>query len=302
MTILDELRGKEFPVLDDGHVILIDAGGSDQRIIDAARVTRGKGTRKVTEDRALLRYLFRHRHATPFEMADITLHVRVPMDCWRQWIRHRTASVNEYSTRYSEAIDSAQRTNPAQWRTQSATNKQGSASDELEWPEWATEKGDWPSPGSYLSDREKEFQVEARQLYEERLQFGIAREQARKDLPLSTYTEAYWKCNIRNVLHFLGLRMDPHAQHEIRQYARVIGEEIVARLFPWTWEAFLDYELNAMRLSDPDVQAIGWIMREIRSELGDFPEGIRTIISERFGSQRERDEFVAKATRLDILP
>jgi len=170
-------------------------------------------------------------------MCELKLHVRVPMDTWRQWIRHRTANVNEYSTRYSEAIDAAQRTAPDAWRLQATTNRQGSGGM-LE-----------PSLGGSFSEQEDELQQQAREVYEARIAAGVAREQARKDLPLSTYTEAYWKIDLHNLLHFLALRMDSHAQLEIRSYARVIGEEIVARWVPTAWQAFLDYQVNATPLS-----------------------------------------------------
>src|SRR5512134_976760 len=126
-TPLDEILGVPFKVLDDGFVRVVDYMGSDESIVQAARVSYGKGTKKVHEDRGLIRYLMRHRHTTPFEMCEIKLHVRVPMDAWRQWIRHRTANVNEYSTRYSVAIDAAQTTAPGEWRLQSSGNRQGSA-------------------------------------------------------------------------------------------------------------------------------------------------------------------------------
>src|SRR5262245_57741941 len=195
---LDEILGVSFQVLDDGFVRLIDYMGSDESIVQAARVSYGKGTKKVHEDRGLIRYLLRHRHTTPFEMCEIKLHVRVPMDCWRQWIRHRTASVNEYSTRYSIAIDAAQQTPPDDWRLQSSGNRQGSAGT------LDAEKG------AALTAREGELLRLTRAHYEERLAAGVAREQARKDLPLSTYTEAYWKIDLHNLLHFLALRMDAH--------------------------------------------------------------------------------------------
>src|SRR5436190_4499690 len=125
-ALLDELRWKKFPVLNDGFVCLVDVMADDSSVVQAARVSYGVGTKKVSDDRTLIRYLLRHRHTTPFEMAEIKLLVRVPMDCWRQWIRHRTASVNEYSTRYSVAIDSMQSTAPEEWRTQALQNRQGS--------------------------------------------------------------------------------------------------------------------------------------------------------------------------------
>src|ERR1051325_2152707 len=128
------LRWQKFPVLDDGFVCLVDVMGDDQAVVQAARVSYGEGTRKVSDDRGLIRYLMRHRHTTPFEMAEIKILVRVPMDCWRQWIRHRTASVNEYSTRYSEATGAIQQTLPAAWRAQATGNKQGSGDGEINWP------------------------------------------------------------------------------------------------------------------------------------------------------------------------
>lgn len=454
---LDGILGVPLKVLDDGFVRVVDYMGADESIVQAARVSYGRGTKKVHEDRGLIRYLMRHWHTTPFEMCDIKLHVRVPMDCWRQWIRHRTAclaagtelyfdladsevrrqeplckvriedlwemfhaagqrtcsdargdagssrdrirdlplrhldedslridhtrvvdvykngrkpvfamvledgkrieatrdhrflfahgwrtlaeatgltesggmadwnraehcvyvnglevaaafvdrddgsserrygisaavpskieplslqgrqvyaklvrierfeyvgeretydvevegphhnfiangvvthnSVNEYSTRYSIAIDASQRTGEQDWRMQAGGNRQGSEGF------LDTRRG------SRLSAREAELQSLARAVYQERLELGVAREQARKDLPLSTYTEAYWKVNLHNLLHFLRLRMDPHAQDEIRDYATVIGEQIVARWCPITWEAFLDYRLSASSLT-----------------------------------------------------
>ena len=216
---------------------MIDYLGDDGAVVQAARVSYGAGTKRIHQDRGLIRYLMRHAHTTPFEMCEIKLHVRVPMDVWRQWIRHRTANVNEYSTRYSVAIDAAQRTPSDEWRLQSSRNRQGSAARLSE------------TLGIKLSDEEAELQTRAREAYESRLAAGVAREQARKDLPLSTYTEAYWKIDLHNLLHFLSLRMDAHAQDEIRAYANVIGNQIVAAWVPCVWDAFLDYRQNGLRLS-----------------------------------------------------
>jgi thymidylate synthase (FAD) len=295
---LSELQGKVFPVLDDGHVCLVDWMGDDAAICEAARVSFGTGTKRVSEDRDLIRYLIRHSHSTPLEMCEVKLRVRVPMDAWRQWIRHRTASVNEYSTRYSEAIDSAQRTTPDSWRSQSTANKQGSGGFVTEWPDSIGQsptnilgRPDWESPGHYLSDMESSFQYRARQVYEERLKFGVAREQARKDLPLSTYTESYWKCDLKNLLHFLRLRMDSHAQKEIRDYANIIGHQIVAKLFPITWEAFVDYQIEAMTLTRLDIEAIK------RLDSFNHNEALDHITN-----KRERQECREKLVRLGILP
>jgi thymidylate synthase (FAD) len=292
---VSELRWKKFPVLDDGFVTLVDIMGDDQSVVQAARVSYGEGTRKVSDDRGLIRYLLRHRHTTPFEMAEIKLLVRVPMDCWRQWIRHRTANVNEYSTRYSLAIDAMQTTQPDAWRTQAANNRQGSAGM-LD----ATQ-------GAELTATETEFQRAARALYELRISQGVAREQARKDLPLSTYTEAYWKVDLHNLLHFLALRMDSHAQWEIREYATAIGEQIVRPLFPLVWEAFVDYRLQGVFLTRLDREVIARLMQRLagsgRSQASeeDFLAVQDTTWID-LARCRERDECRDKLKLLNILP
>lgn len=281
---LNEILGKEFKVLDKGFIRVVDYMGGDEAIVQAARVSYGKGTKKTSEDRGLIRYLMRHRHTTPFEMCELKLHVRVPMDCWRQWIRHRTASVNEYSTRYSEAIDDKQETPAFNWRKQSTTNKQGS---ELY---LGQEQGRILTEGEMLLHRFVDNE------YQTRLKMGVAREQARKDLTLSTFTEAYWKIDLHNLLHFLGLRMDEHAQLEIRKYAYVIGEEIVSIWCPHTWEAFQDYRLNGTTLSANDK----WVIKRIRT-MPDMP--FRTIRSLGFLTKsgewsREGKELI---TKLELL-
>lgn len=288
------LRWRKFPVLDDGFVCLVDVMGDDQAVVQAARVSYGEGTRKVSDDRGLIRYLMRHRHSTPFEMVEIKLLVRVPMDCWRQWIRHRTANVNEYSTRYSLAIDATQTTLPGEWRAQNTANRQGSEGY------LAAEIGD------QLSASEVAFQQQARQLYEQRIAQGVAREQARKDLPLSTYTEAYWKIDLHNLLHFLALRMDSHAQLEIRQYAQTIGHEIVRPLFPHVWEAFTDYRLEGMTLSRLDRELIQRLTTRLAS-LGrarghdeDFL-AVQDPAWAQLERSRERDECRQKLISLGLL-
>jgi len=244
---MDEILGVPYKVLDDGFVRVVDYMGTDQSIVQAARVSYGKGTKKTSQDRELIRYLIRHWHTSPFEMCEIKLHLRVPMDCWRQWIRHRTANVNEYSTRYSEAIDATAKTLPEEWRLQSKSNKQASEGF-LE-----------PDQGNRLTDRETQVQLLAREVYRERLEVGIAREQARKDLPLSTYTESYWKIDLHNLLRFLKLRLDPTAQLEIRSYARVIGYDIVKTWCPIVWEAFEDYVLSGLALSRGEQEVLAAI-------------------------------------------
>lgn len=287
---LDAILGKAFKVLDDGFVRITDYMGSDLAIVQAARVSYGTGTRQVHEDRGLIRYLMRHSHSTPFEMCEVKLHVRVPMDCWRQWIRHRTANVNEYSTRYSVAIDAAQATSPTEWRRQSVQNRQGSGTF-LD-----------PAVGATLSDREQEIQQLARGVYEERLKAGVAREQARKDLPLSTYTEAYWKIDLHNLFRFLRLRMDAHAQEEIRRYAITIGHEIVALWCPLAWEAFLDYQMHALQLSRIETHIVSLLGQGLDDEAVVQLErnGLLTRTETGFARSRERDELESKLRSLGL--
>jgi len=290
MTRFDACAEHKFNVLDDGFVRLVETMGSDDAIVQAARISYGAGTKQVHEDRGLIRYLMRHRHSTPFEMCEIKLHVRVPMDCWRQWIRHRTANVNEYSTRYSEAIDAGQRTPPSEWRSQSGANRQGSGAY------LDSDKGE------HLSNREAELQKLSRQIYDERIELGVAREQARKDLPLSTYTEAYWKIDLHNLLHFLALRMDSHAQHEIRAYANIIGNEIVAKWCPLTWEAFVDYRLESTNLSRLELEVIRKLNLEGPNVAIEFAQSIGWLerSSDGLKRNREREECESKLTQLAL--
>ena len=284
---LDAILGKDFRVLDGGLVRVVDYMGSDDAIVQAARVSYGRGTKRVREDRGLIRFLMRHRHTTPFEMCEIKLHVRAPMDCWRQWIRHRTASVNEYSTRYSIAIEAAQLTPPDAWRTQATHNRQGSGA--------AIDT----SVGAALSAREAELHRLAREVYEERLSKGVAREQARKDLPLSTYTEAYWKIDLHNLLHFLELRMDTRAQEEIRAYAVVIGEEIVSRWCPVAWEAFCDYRRSGVTLTREEVEVVrGLAHSPERGREAAVGVGLLAPDGSRPKRNRELEELEAKLTKL----
>ncbi len=287
---LDKILGKAFKVLEDGFVRVVDYLGTDDSIVQAARVSYGRGTKKVREDRALIRYLMRHRHSTPFEMCEIKLHVRVPMDAWRQWIRHRTANVNEYSTRYSVAIDSAQKTKPEEWRLQATTNRQGSAgfADKI--------------LGQKFTREESELHEKARLAYEEKIEAGIAREQARKDLPLSTYTEAYWKIDLHNLLHFLALRMEENAQFEIREYANTIGFEIVKNWVPVTWEAFLDYRNNSMQLSGLEFELIKTIASGDKNKATKQAEkmGLINYRNGKMLKNYERWEFEEKLKKFEI--
>jgi thymidylate synthase (FAD) len=291
---VDRLRWRKFPVLGDGFVCLVDCMGDDAAVVQAARVSYGEGTRKTSDDRTLIRYLMRHRHSTPFEMAELKFLVRVPMDCWRQWIRHRTASVNEYSTRYSLAIEEMQTTLPGDWRFQATQNRQGS-------------EGKLPAElGEKLTEDERHFHKQARKLYVDRLEAGVAREQARKDLPLSTFTEAYWKIDLHNLLHFLALRCDEHAQQEIRLYSQTIGEEIVAPLFPAVWEAFVDFRRNALQLTGPEVQVVQRLATRARLDpSAPWTEADFLAVQDPAWAPlvrcRERDECRSKLVRLGLL-
>ena len=294
-ALLNELRWKKFPVLDDGFVCLVDIMGDDSSIVQAARVSYGEGTKKASDDRTLIRYLLRHRHTTPFEMVELKFLVRVPMDCWRQWIRHRTANVNEYSTRYSIAIDSTQTTPVDEWRSQSQTNRQGSESY-------------LPADvGERLTATERELQEHTRRVYQERLDLGVAREQARKDLPLSTYTEAYWKVDLHNLLHFLSLRMDSHAQLEIREYSAAIGRKIVQPLLPMVWEAFEDYRLHASGLSRLEIGCIQRLMQQVAANGRVPPLSVEDFFVAQdptwreLTRSRERDECLAKLQELGLV-
>ena len=278
-NFLDDRLGRIFSVLDSGCVRVVDYMGNDASIVQAARISYGAGTKHISEDRALIRYLMRHKHTTPFEMCELKLHIRAPMDTWRQWIRHRTANVNEYSTRYSEAIDRMAVTHPKGWRLQAMDNRQGSATEYL--PDIDPDPANLG--GRELSAAEKHFQDAAWQLYQERLAVGVAREQARKDLPLSTYTEAYWKIDLHNLLHFLALRLDAHAQFEIRQYAYQIAD-LVAGWVPLTFEAFQEYVLEAVTFSKTE-------MAFIRDGGVTLP---RPEILDVFMSPGERNEFLGK--------
>lgn len=287
-TELDALLGRPIPVLDHGFVRVVDYMGTDDSIVQAARVSYGKGTKRVHEDRGLIRYLMRHQHTTPFEMCELKLHIRAPMDCWRQWIRHRTANVNEYSTRYSIAIDAALTTKPSAWRLQTRQNRQGS------------EGFIDAARGEHFSTTEADLHTHARAVYEERLTAGIAREQARKDLPLSTYTEAYWKIDLHNLLHFLALRLADVAQYEIREYARVIGYQIVQRWCPVAWEAFLDYRLDALALSRIEVAVVRMLIKGDRDEALSLAARFGLVSADPSSSKRnrEREELERK---LDFL-
>ena len=238
---LEERLHAPVPVLDHGFVRVIDYMGDDSAVVQAARVSYGAGTKSVRDDAGLIRYLMRHWHSTPFEMCEIKLHVKLPVFVARQWIRHRTANVNEYSARYSILDREFYIPAPQDLAAQSTTNRQGRGT--------VLEGEDAARVLEILRDDSQRAYAH----YEEMLDPdgpGLARELARMNLPMNVYTQWYWKTDLHNLFHFLRLRADPHAQKEIRVYAEAIAE--IARAWvPVCWQAFEDYRLNAVQFSGP---------------------------------------------------
>lgn len=252
---LEDILFQPFEVLDHGFVRVIDYMGDDAAVVQAARVSYGRGTRKTLEDRGLIHYLMRHWHTTPFEMAEIKLHVKLPIFVARQWIRHRTASVNEYSARYSVLDREFYLPDAAQLKAQARVNRQGRG-DAL----GAEEAGQVLD--LLRSDAERTYANYTWMLNEDEngapadpARDGLARELARIDLTLATYTQWYWKTNLHNFMNFLRLRADPHAQYEIRVYADAMSD-MLARWMPVTHEAFLEHRLGAVTLSRTAVAAV----------------------------------------------
>ncbi|MEM6662535.1 MAG: FAD-dependent thymidylate synthase [Pseudomonadota bacterium] len=244
---LEEHLYKAIPILDHGFVRVVDYMGDDSAIVQAARVSYGQGTKKVSDDAGLIRYLMRHWHSTPFEMCEIKLHVKLPVFVARQWIRHRTANVNEYSARYSILDREFYIPAPEHLAAQSTVNNQGRG-DVLQGEEAAR-----------VLDMLKTDAGRSYDHYEEMLsqdgQQGLARELARMNLPANIYTQWYWKVDLHNLFHFLRLRADPHAQYEIRVYADAMCD-LVKAWVPAAYGAFEDYRLNAAHLSGPALVAL----------------------------------------------
>jgi len=224
--------------LDKGFIRLVDSMGSDDAIVQAARVSYGKGTTKRNRDKALIRYLLRHRHSTPFEMVELKFHAKMPIFVARQWVRHRTANINEYSLRYSEAQQDFYIPEKQHIHFQSQFNKQGR--DETEVPTELKDK---------VVKHFEEISQKTFEIYDELNEAGIARELARGILPVNLYTEWYWKNDLHNIFHFLRLRMDEHAQYEIRVFADAMAK-FVKEVVPIAYEAFGDYILNGMYFSN----------------------------------------------------
>ena len=260
-----------------GFIALVDAmprlvpegQTADSAIVQSARVSYGQGTKMVSEDRGLVRYLMRHRHSTPFEMVEFKFHIAMPIFIARQWIRHRTANVNEYSARYSIMPDRFYRPDIENVRKQSKSNRQGG--------EGPIEAGTAEEFLKLLESAEANYAK-----YLDLTERGVARELARAVLPVSVYTEWYWKCDLHNIFHFLSLRMDPHAQIEIQDYAKAMYE-LIKPIVPVACEAFEDYRLNAMHLTGLEIDAI------------------RTVKPLATENKRETAEWEAKKARLGLV-
>lgn len=287
-----ELIGKKFDVLKHGSITLIEVMGEDAEVERAARISYGEGTRSTSDTTKLLRHLMRHYHTTPFEMLEMKFRIKMPMDVNRQFIRHRTASVNEYSTRYSLPIEETDTTDV--WRLQSNSNKQGSSGELEDWPddsEWDTAKSLYDTPSEMLSDFEAGLIEANTDFYKMAVKLGVAREQARKVLSLSTYTELIWKCDLHNIMHFLRLRCDSHAQQEIREYANVIAH-IVYQVFPISFEAWYDYRFLSANFSRYEME----IIQKMANMLSE--EDLRSLVEDSPLSaedkKREKREFFEK--------
>ncbi|MCZ6604056.1 MAG: FAD-dependent thymidylate synthase [Alphaproteobacteria bacterium] len=252
---LEDILYEPLPVLDHGFVRVVDYMGDDAAIVQAARVSYGRGTRQVSQDRGLIRYLMRHRHTTPFEMCEIKFHVKLPVFVARQWIRHRTANVNEYSARYSILEDEFYVPAPDQLAVQSQANRQGRG-HVLEGEEAQSVldilRGDAVQAYGHYQDMLNETADGERR---DEARDGLARELARINLPLSIYTQWYWKIDLHNLFHFLSLRGDDHAQHEIRVYADAMAE-MVRRWVPHAFEAYEDYRAGAVSLSRAGLKVV----------------------------------------------
>jgi len=276
---LEEILYDPIPILDHGFVRVVDYMGDDNAIVQAARVSYGKGTKKVSEDFGLIKYLMRHRHSTPFEMCEIKFHIKLPIFVARQWIRHRTANVNEYSARYSILDKEFYIPEPQHLAAQSTINNQGRG---------AVIEGE---RAQHILNLLKEDSARAYDHYQEMLNLtdegetlrdgedGLARELARMNLPVNFYTQWYWKIDLQNLMHFLSLRADAHAQYEIRVYAEAMLD-ILKRWTPMTYEAFLDYRRNAAQLSGKGLEVVRQLIqgkKPTREESGIAPREWREL-------------------------
>ena len=272
------------PVLDHGFVGLVDHMGSDQAIVQAARVSYGAGTKQVQDDRNLIRYLMRHEHTTPFEMCEVKFHIKLPIFVMRQLVRHRTASLNEYSARYSVITDEFYIPNPENIKPQSATNKQGREGEFTD------------TVRQHTIDDMRQVWDSSYDIYQRLIDdFGVARETSRSVLPVGGYTECYWKANLKNFLHMARLRMDSHAQWEIQEFAKAMYD-LAKPLFPEACQAFEDYAVNAVKFSAGEKELLLELVDEVKwlKLLSKYDGNENTLASDIGLSKRELAEFKIK--------
>ena len=275
---MEAILGRKLPVLDHGFVRVVDYMGDDAAVVQAARVSYGRGTRRVSDDRGLIRYLMRHQHTTPFEMCEIKLHVKLPIFVARQWIRHRTASVNEISGRYSILDREFYLPQQDVIGKQDVKNRQGRGAA------LASAKA-----RKFLAILSRDA-LDAYRHYEKFLgisanksgNIGMARELARIVLPLNYYTQWYWKTDLHNLMHFLALRLDSRAQYEMREYAKAITGA-VKRWVPLCWEAFVDYRLSALRLSRAGANVTRRVLEGREPESAELSKREREELKESLG-------------------
>jgi thymidylate synthase (FAD) len=289
-------------VLDKGFVSLVNSMGDDSTIAKAARVSYGPGTSKVNDDSNLIRYLLRHRHTSPFEMVEFIFCIRLPLFVSNQLVRHRTASLNQMSGRYSVMPDMFYVPREETITFQNPNNKQGGTDEQLKLSKiknaddfvdsyFGTELYDTPEHPFTFSDYFEDEQTLSRLNYERYVKTGMRKELARINLPLSQYTEMYWKLDLHNLFHFLKLRLDSHAQYEIRVYAEAIYE-LVKPIVPISCAAFEDYVLNSVVLTAKDLKAMNLII----SDTGDL--SVEDVAEGVFSNKRERSEFMQKLSKL----
>lgn len=288
----EKWMGLRVDVLDHGFVYLVDYMGDDVAIEEAARVSYGSGTRKTNKTEGLLRRLMRDEHTSPFEMVEFKFHAKMPIFVARQWVRHRTASLNEYSARYSVMKDEFYIPDPDVIAVQSKDNKQGRGG--VVDPNYAEE----------IRVKLSDIYKQSYDLYSWLLEGdgseshpGVARELARAPLSVAAYTEWYWKIDLHNLLHFLKLRMDPHAQWEIRQYADVMAQ-VVRSSVPITWKAFEDYQLNATKFSGPEKEVLSGLLEGVS-----FSENQVILLAGQAGltNKTEIGEMVEKFRKLGLI-
>jgi len=306
----------EIKVLDKGFVRLVDSMGSDSAIVQAARVSYGKGTKKVSEDEGLIRYLLRHKHTTPFEMVQFKFHIKAPIFVFRQWHRHRMWSYNEYSGRYSEMKDEFYVPDKDKITKQNPNNKQGGTDEQITeakytgyHSEYGADVQDYTIPfdSNHAQNIFINGQANSRKDYEMFISSGMRKELARINLPLAQYSEMYASVDLHNLFHFLKLRLDSHAQYEIRVFAEAISK-LIQPIVPIAYKAFEDYHLKTWSISFGEQAALSEIVDILKSSEPmtgagtdwepHLPKMIQEAASRHFSNKREREECIEKLNKL----